>query len=208
MPIATASTLGAVMVGTGLLITPEGVLTVDGDSFNLTNYYTKSESDARFASIATQFELRTDGNGVQYLYTTKPIVSNAEITAYGSPDAVVPSLWDSIPIASTGSLGRVRVDGITIVIDADGVISAVAGTGGGSLLTLSGTTLYIGESGAASVNLAPAVNSLITGKQDTITGAATTIVANNLTVNKAVISDGSGKIAASTVGSQKLVDLD
>lgn len=209
MPIATGTTLGGVIVGTGLLITPQGVLTVDGDIFNLSNYYTKAESDAKYALAGSgQFEVRTDINGVEYLYTARPIVSNAEITAYGSPDAVVPSLWDSIPIASTGSLGRVRVDGTTIVIDAEGIISAVVGTGGGTLLTLNGTTLYIGESGSSSVDLTPAVTSLITGKQDTITGAASSIVANNLSANKVVISDGSGKIAASAVSSQKIVDLD
>ena len=39
----------------------------------------------------------------------------------------------------------------------------------------------------------------ISGKQDTITGAATTIDDANLTANRAVISNGSGKIAISAV---------
>ena len=41
-------------------------------------------------------------------------------------------------------------------------------------------------------------------KQDTITGAATTIVSSDLTTDKALISDGSGKVAASTVTSAEL----
>ena len=41
-------------------------------------------------------------------------------------------------------------------------------------------------------------------KQDTITGAATTIVSSNLTADKALISDGSGKVSASTVTSAEL----
>lgn len=41
-------------------------------------------------------------------------------------------------------------------------------------------------------------------KQDTITGAATTIVSSDLTTDKALISDGSGKVSASTVTSAEL----
>ena len=42
------------------------------------------------------------------------------------------------------------------------------------------------------------------GKQATITGAATTITSSNLTVSKALVSDASGKVAASTVSSIEL----
>ena len=48
----------------------------------------------------------------------------------------------------------------------------------------------------------------ISGKQDTITGAATTIDDANLTANRAVISNGSGKIAVSDVTSTELGYLD
>ena len=41
-------------------------------------------------------------------------------------------------------------------------------------------------------------------KQDAITGAATTIVSSDLTTDKALISDGSGKVSASTVTSAEL----
>lgn len=49
-----------------------------------------------------------------------------------------------------------------------------------------------------------ATATLIGTKQDTITGAATTITANNLTINRALISNGSGKVAVSTVTSTQL----
>ena len=48
----------------------------------------------------------------------------------------------------------------------------------------------------------------ISGKQDTITGAATTIDDADLTANRAVISNGSGKIAISDVTSTELGYLD
>lgn len=47
MPAATDTTLGGIKVGSGLNINA-GVLSVDGDSFNLTNYYTKTESDNKY----------------------------------------------------------------------------------------------------------------------------------------------------------------
>ena len=49
-----------------------------------------------------------------------------------------------------------------------------------------------------------AVASAISGKQDTITGAATSITTSNLTANRAVISDNNGKVAVSSVTSTEL----
>ena len=46
------------------------------------------------------------------------------------------------------------------------------------------------------------------GKQDKITGAATTITDDNLTVNRALISNSSGKVAVSDVTSTELGYLD
>lgn len=45
-------------------------------------------------------------------------------------------------------------------------------------------------------------------KQDTITGGASTITGDNLTANRALISDGSGKVAVSAVTSTELSYLD
>lgn len=44
----------------------------------------------------------------------------------------------------------------------------------------------------------------LNGKQDTITGAATTITSSNLTTNRAVISNGSGKVGVSATTSTEL----
>ena len=51
-------------------------------------------------------------------------------------------------------------------------------------------------------------NTKLNAKQNTITGAATTIASNNLTAGRALISDGSGKVAASGVSSAELGYLD
>jgi len=49
-----------------------------------------------------------------------------------------------------------------------------------------------------------AIQTQINGKQATITGGATSIVSSNLTVSKALVSDASGKVAASTVSATEL----
>src|SRR5690606_21263007 len=50
----------------------------------------------------------------------------------------------------------------------------------------------------------PGLTAAIAAKQNTITGAATTVVSDNLTANRAVISNGSGKIAVSPVTANEL----
>ena len=53
------------------------------------------------------------------------------------------------------------------------------------------------------------VNNLLSGKQATITGAATTITSSNLTASMALVSDSSGKVAAhGTVSATELGYLD
>ena len=46
------------------------------------------------------------------------------------------------------------------------------------------------------------------GKQAAVTGAASTITGSNLTANRALVSDGSGKVAVSAVTSTELGYLD
>jgi fructose-specific component phosphotransferase system IIB-like protein len=53
-----------------------------------------------------------------------------------------------------------------------------------------------------------AIQTQLNGKQATITGAATTIDTENLTVSRALVSDASGKIAVSAVTSTELGYLD
>ena len=57
-------------------------------------------------------------------------------------------------------------------------------------------------------NFHTTITNLINGKQATITGAATTITSSDLTADRAVISNGSGKVAVSAVTSTELGYLD
>lgn len=53
-----------------------------------------------------------------------------------------------------------------------------------------------------------AIQTQLNGKQSTISGAATSIVSNNLTANRALVSNSSGKVAVSTITSTELGYLD
>jgi hypothetical protein len=57
-------------------------------------------------------------------------------------------------------------------------------------------------------NFHTTITNLINGKEATITGAATTITSSDLTADRAVISNGSGKVAVSDVTSTELGYLD
>lgn len=52
------------------------------------------------------------------------------------------------------------------------------------------------------------IQTQLNGKQDTIKGGATSITGNNLTANRALVSDGNGKVAVSAVTSTELGYLD
>jgi hypothetical protein len=88
----------------------------------------------------------------------------------------------------------------------DGVTASTA-----ELNTLDGVTASTAElnildgvtASTAEINyvdgVTSAIQTQIESKQATITGAATTIVSDDLTASRALVSDGSGKVAASTV---------
>jgi len=78
-------------------------------------------------------------------------------------------------------------------------------TSGSSKMVTSGG-VYTALSGKAASSHSHTPASL--GAQATVTGAATTITGANLTANRALISNGSGKVAVSTVTSTELGYLD
>lgn len=74
-----------------------------------------------------------------------------------------------------------------------------------------GVTYGGGTSGLSATNVQSAIDEVVTEttaslntKQATITGGATTITTSNLTVNKALISDASGKVSTSATSNTEL----
>ena len=96
--------------------------------------------------------------------------------------------------ASTTNLGPVKVDGTSITATADGTISAT------QQLTV--------DTALSDTSTNPVQNKVVKEaldtKQNTITGAASTVVSDNLVVSRAVISNASGKIGVSDITSTEL----
>lgn len=135
----------------------------------------------------------------------------------------VDSIW-----SFNDSTFKYLLGGVIYSIEIKGGVNGGGATGITTLNTLTAATQFfaVGSSGTApswsvsggnthSINLpttsasntglvTPTLYNLWTAKQDAITGAATTILTSNLTSNRAVISNGSGKIDISAVTSTEL----
>lgn len=104
---------------------------------------------------------------------------------------------------------KVLVDGI-LQGDGAGTISA-AKTQEVELVELTKADVGLGNvdnTSDANKPISTATQTALNGKQATITGGASTITSSNLTANRALVSDASGKVAVSAVTSTELGYLD
>lgn len=117
---------------------------------------------------------------------------------------------DGIPvdaITGSGTVNRLAYFTAAQVIDDAAAITAARAliSDANGIPTHSATTST--ELGYVS-GVTSAIQTQINGKENTITGGATTITASNLTASRALVSDASGKVAVSTVTSATLAFLD
>lgn len=94
--------------------------------------------------------------------------------------------WLELPIDTTGG-----GSGVTSFNGRTGAVLPLAGDYTASQIT------NVPAGNITATNVQTALNQLDSIKQATITGAATTITTANLTINRALISDGAGKVAVS-----------
>jgi len=102
-----------------------------------------------------------------------------------------------------------RYKGLTVGIETGGVVEEYwweSGTADGDLVAKGGAATWGGITGTLSDQTD--LQSALDGKQATITGAATTIDTEDLTASRALVSDGSGKVAVSDVTATELGYLD
>ena len=160
LPVASATTLGGIKVGVGLDIT-NGVLSATGDAVATAIDWSNVQNKPAFADVATSGDYNDLSNkptipSVEGL--ASEVYVNEKVAAIDVPEiptnvsafttdagyltkhqslvdyalkSEIPAPY-TLPIASTSTLGGVKVDGSTITI-ADGIISAISGgsSGGG-----------------------------------------------------------------------------
>ena len=137
--------------------------------------------------------LASDGSG-------KVAVSAVTATELGYLDGVSSAIQTQIDSKQATITGAA-----TTIDDADLTASrALASDGSGKVAVSAVTATELGYLDGVS----SAIQTQIDSKQATITGAATTIDDTNLTASRAVVSDGSGKVAVSAVTATELGYLD
>lgn len=104
------------------------------------------------------------------------------------------NVWVELPLDNTGGGGS----GVTSFNSRTGAVLPLAGDYTASQIT------NVPSGNIAAVNVQNALNELDAEKQPLITGAASTITSSNLTINRAVISNASGKIDVSVTTSAEL----
>ncbi|NHJ86837.1 MAG: hypothetical protein FK734_15350 [Asgard group archaeon] len=78
--------------------------------------------------FSDMFEL-VPNSGNPYIRAKYNFTGDGEIMAYGDSGQLPASIWDSLPIASSSSLGGIKV-GDNLTIEADGTLNAQTGGGG------------------------------------------------------------------------------
>ena len=188
LPIASSSVLGGIKVGSGLSISESGVLSVTGGGGTTVQWGTKVPGYSRVLDVAGVQEtvllegaldaidwftvVTVDGNETlklnpKYVGLWAEGWVSAGGVGSGSSGGCsytpgtgidITNSVISIKTASTSVLGGVKVDGTTIIIDANGVISSVGGGGGGGGTVTSvkvGSTAYNPVNGVVSLPAYP-----------------------------------------------------
>ena len=161
----------------------------------------QTQIDAKQATITGGATTITSAN----LTASRAVISNASgkvavssvtDTELGYVSGVTSAIQTQIDAKQSTITG-----GATTIVSADLTASrALASNASGKVAVSATTSTELGYlSGVTS-----ALQTQIDSKQATITGAATTITSSNLTASRAVVSDGSGKVAVSATTSTEL----
>jgi hypothetical protein len=183
----------------------------------------KAVNDASY--LTAHPSITTSGsssNGGRTYVQSITLDSNGHVTDI---DTAAETVTDTTYTAGTGlELNGTVFNGRTATIDATGVVKltntidgtsgnavtphAVSGFAGSTNITTVGTVGAGTWQGTAIASGYIADANTWNGKQNAIAGAATTIVSSDLTASRAVVSNGSGKVAVSNVTSTELDLLD
>jgi hypothetical protein len=172
---------------------------IDSDNNTITNIVNADIKSAaaialnKLAATTINRALVSDGSGFVSAATT----TATEIGYVNGVTSAIQTQIDSKEATITGA--ATTITSLDLTID-----RAVISNGSGKIAVSATTSTELGYvSGVTS-----AIQTQIDGKEATITGAATTITGSDLTASRALISNGSGKVAVSAVTDTELGYLD
>jgi hypothetical protein len=173
--------------GSAIILESEGISSNDNDTTLPTSAAVKDYVDTQVATANELSEL-TDVN------ITTPADGSLLFYDTGTSKWIDNVVSGDITIADTG----VAAIGSGVIVNAD--INASA--------AIDATKIHDGSISNTEFGylngVTSAIQTQINAKEDTITGAATTITSSDLTASRALIANGSGKVAVSTVTDTEL----
>lgn len=196
--------------GAGVAVSTSGNLTVGGnlvvDGTTVTVNSTTVAIDDHHFKVATDNSAANDfgfygryNSTAEYAGLTYDVSADTWILYSGN--TTEPGNTTFAPSARAG-LKVARIDATAFTLNGTGVTSTAA-----ELNLLDGVTATTTELNYVD-GVTSAIQTQINGKQATITGGATTITSSNLTASRALVSNGSGKVAVSAVTLTELGYLD
>ena len=138
LPTASTTVKGGVMVdGTTVTADENGVISVIGGSDGTGAAVIAPATESRLGGILSGGDITVGGNGA----VTVNSVNGKTVGTDVPEDAVFTDTVYTLPAASESVLGGVKVDGTTVTIDENGVISAAVNSSDEDYLPLSGGTM-------------------------------------------------------------------
>ncbi|MBQ3162165.1 MAG: hypothetical protein IJC04_08575 [Oscillospiraceae bacterium] len=138
LPTASTTVKGGVMVdGTTVTADENGVISVIGGSDGTGAAVIAPATESRLGGVLSGGDITVGGNGA----VTVNSVNGKTVGTDVPEDAVFTDTVYTLPAASESVLGGVKVDGTTVTIDENGVISAAVNSSDEDYLPLSGGTM-------------------------------------------------------------------
>lgn len=184
--------------------TKVGTITINGTG---TDLYAPTNTDTHYVSGTVV------GSSASAISNTTSALTNGNVYMNHIENG---SVKNSHKISGSGATTVTSDTSGNIVVSSTNTTYGVA-TSSGLGLVKSGTDITVDSSGNVSVNddshnhVISNIDNLQTSldaKQTTVTGGASTITSSNLTTNRALVSNSSGKVAVSAVTSTELGYLD
>ena len=178
--------------------------------------YTKAETDSKIEEAKSYTDTKTSGLASTTVVDNKISTHNTSAAAHNDIRVLITDLTTKlnnfldVDDTTTDQLSEV----LTLIENNRGTLESLTTNKVNvsdiidNLTTNNSSKVLSAAQGVAIKNLIDALQTTVNGKQNTITGGASTITSSNLTSNRALVSNGSGKVAISDITSTELGYLD
>lgn len=178
--------------------------------------YTKAETDSKIEEAKSYTDTKTSGLASTTVVDNKISTHNTSTTAHNDIRVLITDLTTKlnnfldVDDTTTDQLSEV----LALIENNRGTLESLTTNKINvsdiidNLTTNNSSKVLSAAQGVVIKNLIDALQTAVNGKQSAVTGGASTITSSNLTSNRALVSNGSGKVAISDITSTELGYLD